>query len=245
MQAIILAAGKGERLQPLTNTMPKCMVKIQNQPLIIHTLNHLSTTGKIDEVIIVCGYMASMIQEYIGDIYQGMRISYIENKKFDITNNVYSLYLVGNKIHMDCILLECDLYYQQSVIDSIIDSDADCSIVVSLYNKKTMDGTIVIANNGMAKELLIKSHQDEERDYSDAYKTVNIYKFKETFYNKKLSPALETYIKTGNLQSYYELVLGSLIYYRNDNIRINVVDENLWYEIDDLKDYERVNKSLA
>ena len=108
-----------------------------------------------------------------------------------------------------------------------------------------MDGTIIIANNGMAKELLIKSHQDEERDYSDAYKTVNIYKFKETFYNKKLSPALETYIKTGNLQSYYELVLGSLIYYRNDNIRINVVDENLWYEIDDLKDYERVNKSLA
>lgn len=244
MQAIILAAGRGERLLPLTNTMPKCMVHIKNKSLIFNMLDHLSETGRVNEVIIVCGYMADVLQKYIGTSYQGMRIDYIVNDKYESTNNVYSLFLVGNRIKTDCMLLECDLFYQKDVIDSIINSSADCSILVSPYNKQTMDGTIVIVEDGNVKELLIKSHQDLDKDYSHAYKTVNIYKFKESFFNRKLMPALDNYIKTGNMHSYYELVIGSLIYYRNDNIQAIEIDESRWYEIDDMKDYERVNHSL-
>lgn len=244
MQAIILAAGRGERLQPLTNTMPKCMVKVKNKPLIFNTLDNLSQTGKIDEVIIICGYMADMIQKCIGEFYRGMRISYIINDRYETTNNVYSLYLVSDKINTDCILLECDLFYQRDVIDAVIDGTADCNILVSPYNKRTMDGTIVFVENGNARGLLIKAHQDMDKDYSHAYKTVNIYRFKQAFFNGKLMPALDTYIKTGNVNSYYELVIGSLIYYRNDNIQINMIDEDRWYEIDDLEDYERANQSL-
>ena len=244
MQAIILAAGKGERLQPLTNTMPKCMVKIKGKPLIYNTLDYLSQTGKVEEVIIVCGYMANMIQRNVGKCYHGMKINYILNDRYEITNNVYSLYLTKDKIDTDCLLLECDLFYQQDVIEAIIDGNADCNILVSPYNKRTMDGTIVLIENGYVKELLIKAHQDTNKDYSYAYKTVNIYRFKENFFNGKLMPALDTFIKTCNANSYYELVIGSLIYYRNDNIQINTIDESRLYEIDDLKDYERANQSL-
>ncbi|MBD5509238.1 MAG: phosphocholine cytidylyltransferase family protein [Lachnospiraceae bacterium] len=243
MQAIILAAGKGNRLRPYTDTIPKCMVKIKGKPLMFNALDRLAATGKIDEVIIICGYMADVIKEGVGSSYKGMDIVYIVNDQYETTNNVYSLYMVGHRIKTDCLLLECDLFYQQDIIDSIIDGEADCSILVSAFNSKTMNGTLITAENGNARELIIKAHQDENRDYSCAYKTVNIYKFKETFFNRKLMPALETYVKTGNLQSYYELVIGSLIYYRNDNIQIVIVDESRWYEIDDLEDYEIANQS--
>lgn len=243
MQAIILAAGKGNRLQPFTTTMPKCMIRVKNKPLIFNTLDKLSATQKINKVIIVCGYMADIIQKSIGTSYQNMKIEYIVNDQYETTNNVYSLYLVENRITEDCLLLECDLFYDQDVMDTIINGMADCNILVSPYNKSTMDGTIIIAENNTAKELLIKAHQAENNDYSSAYKTVNIYRFKESFFNGKLMPALNVYIKTGNLQSYYELVLGSLIYYKNDNIQINIVSEKRWYEIDDLNDYERANQS--
>ncbi len=244
MQAIILAAGKGERLRPLTDTIPKCMVKVKDKPLIFHILDHLASTGKIHEVIIVCGYMANVIEENVGNSYKGMSINYIENKKYETTNNVYSLYMVGHRIKEDCLLLECDLFYQQDVIDTIIDSNADCNILVSPYDKEYMDGTVILAENNIARELVVKAHQDKNMDYRHAFKTVNIYKFKESFFNGKLMPALETYVDTGNRQSYYELVLGSLIYYRNDNIRTVLINANRWYEIDDLADYERANQSV-
>lgn len=243
MQAIILAAGKGERLRPLTNTVPKCMVPIKNKPLIVHALDHLSATGKIDEVFIVCGYKANVIQEYIGHSYADMKIDYIVNDKYVCTNNVYSLYMVGNRIRTDCILLECDLFYQQDVIMAILDGDADCNILVSPYNPLTMNGTIVTVKNGDVQELLTKTHQNAENDYSGAFKTVNIYRFKEEFFNGKLMPNLEVYVKTGNLQSYYELVIGALIYYKNDRIKANIIDESRWYEIDDMQDYEKAEKS--
>ena len=56
-------------------------------------------------------------------------------------------------------------------------------------------------------------------------------------------PNLEVYVKTGNLQSYYELVIGALIYYGNDRIKANIIDESRWYEIDDMQDYEKVEKA--
>lgn len=243
MQAIILAAGKGNRLQPMTDNIPKCMVQVKDKPLICNALDRLASTGKIDKIFIVCGYMGDVIQKNLGNSYQGMEIEYIVNEKYETTNNVYSLYMVGNRIKSDCLLLECDLFYGQDVIDTIMEGEADCNILVSPFNKETMDGTVIITENENAKALLIKAHQEKDKDYSYAYKTVNIYRFKEKFFNEKLMPALETYVNTGNLQSYYELVLGSLIYYRNDDIKVNIIDENRWYEIDDMKDYERANSA--
>ena len=219
------------------------MVKIKDKPLITNALDVLAGTGRIDEVVIVCGHMADKIRAGIGNSYQGMNIKYIVNTNYETTNNVYSLYMVRNEITNDCLLLECDLYYKEDIIKAVIGNKADCSILVSPYNKDTMNGTVIGAEGINARELIISAHQDAGKDYSNTYKTVNIYKFKESFFNRKLMPALKNYIETGNLQSYYELVLGSLIYYRNDDIQIVIVDEKRWFEIDDMQDYEKANQS--
>lgn len=238
MQAIILAAGYGKRLQPVTYNLPKCMVPVKGIPLLVNTLEWICYSGRINNVLIVIGHMAEFVKSHIGNSYKNIKIDYVCNDLYQSTNNVYSLYLTKDWIHDDCLLLECDLYYRKDLIDTIITGKGDCSILVSKYNRETMDGTAIIAEGNIAKELVIKRHQCGHFDYENAYKTVNIYKFKKNFIVNKFMPAIELYVKTGNLDSYYELVLGSLIYFRNDDIRIVEIDENYWYEIDDVKDLE-------
>lgn len=242
MQAIILAAGIGKRLQPLTNDIPKCMVSIKGKPIIYYIMRQLAKCRQVKEVIIVCGYKAEAIQNYLGKEFEGMKITYIFNDKYATTNNVYSLYLAKENITSDCLLLESDLYYGGGVIDKVICGKDDCTILVSPYNSETMDGTVVFAKGCYAKSLVVKAHQDEELNLDSAYKTVNIYKFSKNFICDKFMPAVEFYVKMGNLNSYYELVLGSLIYYRNDRIAIQVIPENCWYEIDDINDLKRAEQ---
>ena len=239
MQALILAAGFGKRLRPLTDKIPKALVEVNGTPLLLNALNHLSKY-KIDEVIIVTGHMKDKIVNRIGFNYSNMKIIYVDNPIYDKTNNVYSLYLAKNYIHDDLILLECDLFYNQKLIDTIMQGQADCNILVSPYDQKTMNGTVIkVDSENNAQALIIKRDQGQGFDYTNMMKTVNIYTFKKDFAIRQFFPAVELYIKTESINSYYELVLGSLIYYGNSNIKVVPIDATEWCEIDDMEDLKR------
>jgi len=76
MQCVILAAGKGTRLKPLTDNCPKPLVNVLGKPLLSHIIDALPSA--VDELIIVTGYLGAMIREYYGSEYQGRKITYIE-----------------------------------------------------------------------------------------------------------------------------------------------------------------------
>ena len=111
MKALILAAGYGKRLRPITNEIPKCMVEVGGVPLLINALNNLVEIG-ISEVGIVVGHKAEYIKEKIGNSYKNTRISYFENEKFLETNNIYSLYMASEFCNDEILLLEADLLVQ-------------------------------------------------------------------------------------------------------------------------------------
>jgi NDP-sugar pyrophosphorylase family protein len=242
MQALILAAGFGKRLQPITNNIHKSLVEVNGTPLLLNALDCLSDRN-ITEVILVIGDKKEQIIEKVGHYYNKMKITYIENPVYQTTNNVYSFWLAKNYINDDLLMLECDLFYRKELIDKILqESDASCSLLVSKYNSDTMNGTVVTTDkNNTVLSLVIKRNQKENFDYSDAAKTVNIYFFKKPFIVGKFLPTIETYIETQSDNSYYELVLGSLIYYGNDDIRAIYVDESEWCEIDDTDDLKKAN----
>lgn len=239
MQAIILAAGFGNRLRPITENIPKPLVEINGTPLLLNTLNLLSKYT-INEVIIVVGHMKEKIIEKVGHKYKNMSIVYVENPIYDKTNNVYSMYLTKNYINDDVIMLEGDLFFNQNLLDVVMQGQADCNILVSPYDKTIMDGTVVrVDSENNVKALITKRDQEEGFDYANTMKTVNVYTFKKNFMVDKFFPAIELYIKTQDTNSYYELVLGSLIYYQNSNIKAIPIEATEWCEIDDLEDLKR------
>jgi len=66
MQAVILAAGEGTRMRPLTYTRPKVMLPIANKPILEHLISELSKAG-VKDIVLVVGYKEEKIREYFGD----------------------------------------------------------------------------------------------------------------------------------------------------------------------------------
>jgi len=104
MQCIILAAGEGTRLMPLTKKMPKPMVEVKGKPILEHILMRLPDA--ISEVIIVIGYKGNQIKKYFGDEWNGIPIKYVEQK--ERIGNADALYLTKSLVHGKFLLLNAD-----------------------------------------------------------------------------------------------------------------------------------------
>ena len=79
MQAVILVAGKSTRTYPLTLTRPKPLLPVANKTIVEHILEELK--GLVEEVVLLVGYRKEMIEDYIGSEWQGIKISYCEQKE--------------------------------------------------------------------------------------------------------------------------------------------------------------------
>lgn len=237
MKALILAAGYGKRLRPITNTIPKAMVEVNGTPLLVNALNILVELG-ISEIGIVIGHKADYIRDKIGLEWKGVKISYFENSLYLETNNVYSLYMAESFCNDDMLLLECDLFYKKEMIQSLLSGQGDCSILVSPFNKETMDGTVIKTVEDKPESLILGKWQASDYDYSSSYKTVNMYKFSGSFIQKFIS-LISWYIKNMGTNSYYEKILGSMMYLRENDFSIVKVPDDLWCEIDDENDLNR------
>lgn len=244
MQAIILAAGMGSRLKKLTGELPKCLVPVNGKPMLINTLELLESRG-ITEVVLVVGYLKDKVYEAVGDRFGKMSITYVTNDIYDKTNNIYSLWLAKDKLNKPTILLECDLFFGGDVIDKVLESRKECRVLVSKW-EPFMSGTVVsVGRDGVIERLIPGSEQHSGFDFTDKYKTLNIYYFSDVFLKQYFVPNLDLYVKTQGTSSYYELVLGALIYIRNPKIHATIVDGLKWFEIDDEADLKRAEYSFA
>jgi histidinol-phosphate/aromatic aminotransferase/cobyric acid decarboxylase-like protein/GTP:adenosylcobinamide-phosphate guanylyltransferase len=246
VQAVILAAGRGLRLMPITDEIPKSLVEVNDTPFIINELEALSEHKEIEEVIVVVGYKKELIKERVGDKYNGMKITYIENDEWNKTNNIYSFWMARRYIKEDFILLEADLFFEHRLLNSLFENRGKNIVLLSKY-KPYMSGTVIEINekSKAIKRLIPASDQDINFDHSDKYKTINAYSFTYNFFKTHLEPNLNLYAKT-HKQSYWELILGVLVYLNTPNIYPHVVDDSIkWYEIDDENDLEEANYMFA
>ncbi|MDP3991485.1 MAG: nucleotidyltransferase family protein [Candidatus Colwellbacteria bacterium] len=131
MKAIILAAGEGRRMRPLTESIPKPLLQIQDKPLIEHIV--LKLPKEIDELIIVVGYLGQMIQDYCGNNFLGRPVTYIEQSAALGTYHAISLakdllkederffVLNGDEIQGKEGVKECFNYPRAIIVDEVDD----------------------------------------------------------------------------------------------------------------------------
>lgn len=114
MDAVILAAGAGTRLRPLTASRPKCLVPIDANTLLDHQVHSLVQAG-VEQLYLVVGYRHQMVREHCGDGDRyGVRIDYIENADWETTNSIYSLYLArGHWSYRDTFVCNCDILFDR------------------------------------------------------------------------------------------------------------------------------------
>lgn len=235
MQAIILAAGMGRRLGEFTADNTKCMLEVNGVRLIDRMLGQLSRL-ELNRVIIVIGYEGAKLKSYITKNYPSWRIEFVENKVFDKTNNIYSLWLArGFMAEDETLLLESDLIYEDAILEAAVNTPLKDVALVSKY-ETWMDGTMVRIDedNNIVNFIPKKAFKYSDTDYY--YKTVNIYKFSREFIVSHYLPFLEAYIKVLGENEYYEQVLRVITLIDNTGIKALPVTGMHWYEIDDVQD---------
>lgn len=237
MQAVILAAGMGKRLGELTKNNTKCMIKINGISLINRLLEQLSKLS-LNKIIIVIGYEGEKLKNYLGYSYKTIEIEYIENPIYNKTNNIYSLYLAKEKLlEDDTILIESDLIFEDSIFTLLEQSSYPNVAVVAKY-ESWMDGTMVRIDNENNIINFIPKKAFRYEDIALYYKTVNIYKFSKEFARNQYIPFLEAYIHALGNNEYYEQVLRVITILDNCNLKALILNNEKWYEIDDIQDLD-------
>lgn len=122
---IILAAGQGTRLKPLTNDRPKCMVEYGGK-LIIDYILQAASECKIENIIIINGYKKEVLENHLKD----KNINFYFNKDFEATNMLYTLFCAEKEMDDDIIISYADIIYKKEVLQSLINCDYDFSVVV-------------------------------------------------------------------------------------------------------------------
>lgn len=244
MQALMLAAGMGQRLGRYTEAMTKCMIPVGGRTLLERTVEALKEAG-IRKFVIVVGWECDKLVDYIQNNIFGMEFQFIYNYDYATTNNIYSLYMAREELAADdTILLESDLIYDKRLLKEMVECPDENLVAVAKY-EQWMDGTVTTLNeNGNIQEFIEKKNF-RFQDVSNYYKTVNIYKLSKEFSRKQYIPFLEAYIKAYGEKQYYELVLKALAHLSNAHLKAYVLRDIDWYEIDDAQDLNIANTIFA
>ena len=180
----------GRRLGELTNNNTKCMLEVNGVRLIDRTLETIAKQG-IKHVVLVVGYEAQNVKDWVGTHYKGMDITYVENSVYDKTNNIYSLFLAREHLlEDDTLLLESDLIFDDSMLDLIIHNPYPNLALVAKY-ETWMDGTMVRISEDNDIMSFIPKKAFKYSDIENYYKTCNIYKISREFSATQYEPFLE------------------------------------------------------
>ena len=237
MQAIILAAGMGKRLGELTKGNTKCMIEVGGETLISRLLHQLDQLH-LQRIILVVGYKAKELREYLLNIHIQTAIEYVENTIYDKTNNIYSLYLAKDYLTKDdTLLFESDIIMEDSLIQKLIQNPYPDLALVDKY-ERWMDGTVVTIDEENRILRFIPNSLFKYDEIPDYYKTVNVYKFSKHFSSTMYVPFLEAYCKALGRNEYYEQVLRVITMLDNSGIRALPLNGEQWYEIDDIQDLD-------
>ena len=124
MKAIILAAGKGTRLDGAA-VKPKCLVEIGGMTLLRRQLESLKSVN-IDEVVVVVGFGAESIREECGG-----EVSFVENTRFAETSSLYSLWLAREHLAEGFVVLNCDVLFHPQLLAELIESTHEDALLLS------------------------------------------------------------------------------------------------------------------
>src|SRR4051812_12894529 len=118
MQALILAAGIGRRMRPLTAARHKTLLTIGGETIIDRILDGLGQRA-VSPITIVTGYRADELTAHVADRFPALDIRYVHNSEFESTNNIHSMALAleGMELEDDVLLIESDLVYEPAVLD--------------------------------------------------------------------------------------------------------------------------------
>lgn len=158
MKAVVLAAGKGTRLRPLTETKPKGLVEIHGAPILTHCFERLAELS-VDELVVVVGYRKQDIIDHYGDAFDGIPITYTHQR--EQKGLAHALLTTESHIDNDFILMLGDNVFHANLQDVVSRQQKDHADAVFLteevpYKEASRYGVCVTNGNSEITEVVEK-----------------------------------------------------------------------------------------
>lgn len=149
MKAVILAAGEGKRMHPLTLDRPKPLVEVLGKPLIHHIWEVLPKA--IDEVVVVVGYKREMLRDFLGSTFLGKRVTYVEQNEPLGTAHALRLCETHLKDEEKFLLMNADDFNGREGIARCIEHDM--ALLVHFVDDPRRFGVVVLNEDGTIKNI--------------------------------------------------------------------------------------------
>ena len=236
--ALLLAAGTGKRLMPLTSNSPKCLTLVNEKSFLERLVINLKEQG-FKRLVVITGYQENCIKEFLITISGNLTIEFVYSPLYKTTNNIYSLWMARDIINEPFMLFEADLIFDVSLLDNMIYPDR---IAVSNILPWMNGTTVTIDSSQQVKSFHKNTSPNNVEDVK--YKTVNIYSFSLSSW-QAIVKSLNQHIEANNVNDYYETVLGEMI--ANNHLSLKAVDfdNKYWYEVDTLEDLKEAEKLFS
>lgn len=228
MRAILLAAGKGTRISRMIEPIPKCTLPIKDVPLIRHTVEMLTEKGM--DITVCVGYK----KEHIYEALKGMKVDYVYNPFYDVTNSIASLWFAKQYLEGELLIMNADVFFSSEILELILNDNRDNVLAIDKTRIELGDYFFKTSDNGClrkyGKELPLRERSGEY---------VGIAKLSNTFVPVFIQ-RLDKLIDSQQHGKWWENVIYSFT--DNNEKSIYTIDVNglFWAEIDYFDDYERI-----
>lgn len=235
--AVILAAGIGSRMHPLTSAIPKPMAPIKNTTIIANALETLNRFG-VNKVIVVCGHHADVLQEYCLSLGWRGSIEFKLNPFFSKTNSMYSLAIGLDGLNEDSWVLEGDVFFEDDMFCDFHPSSTITWLGDSSYNSS--GGSFLTPDSrGILKEVKILESSSEIK--TGMYKSTGIF-----FINKAVLEIVRDWLRFAICQEkqnlYYDLIFAEHV--KDLPIHVHGIKSAKWAEIDTIAELQEAEKFL-
>ena len=251
MKAIILAAGLGNRLLPLTENKPKCLVEFSGKTLLERLLKTFENCG-VNDIVLVVGHKSKKIAHTDLDL--------VKNKKYSKTGIMHSLFCAREKLEKTVIVSYGDIIFEDSVLEELLESKYDITAVVDKkwkrYWELRMDKPLSDAESLlMDKKNFITNIGEKNLKSFDKIcgQFIGLLKFQnkglkdlKEFFNKIYSEATKEYNPLNTNVPFEQSTLTNFLQgmIMNGHKIKAIPIENGWLEFDTVRDYEVYNKML-
>ncbi len=154
MKVVLLAAGVGSRIRPLTDDKPKSLLEVNRVSILERMLTNVSNVG-LKDVVIITGYLEDHIKDFVDSKFPNLNITYIKNEAYEGTNTGYSLLLTKDFINGDdFIKFDADVIFEEKVLRDLIDSEFETALCIDTNIHLDKEEVKVITDeNGMVLQV--------------------------------------------------------------------------------------------
>lgn len=239
MIGVILAAGMAKRLRPLTDTKPKCLLKVGERTLLERTVDAMRQAG-IQEFLVVTGYRGEMIRSFLEGYAKTCEVSFtfLDNTDYEHNNNIYSLWMACQKVRgCDFLLMDSDILCDPAAVVRIA-QEQTAALAVNRHELGEEEMKVVVDADSRITEISKTCRPEDAMGESVGIEKIT------ADYCEALARELDQMIlQEGLIDIFYERAFERLI---PQGHTFKVVDTTHYfsYELDTPEDFQRAQELM-